>query len=281
MQALTERYQPKTLADFAGLGRPKAVLGSFASSPYSASFLFVGPAGTGKTTMAFALARQIGGETYHIPAQKCDLETVNRIIEKCHYRPWRGNWNFVICDEADRMSKAAQIAWLSKLDSTAAPPDTIVVFTANETVLLEDRFLSRCRTLHFETADILEPAAALLARVWNAEAPAGAETPDFRRIVQDSGLNVRGALNELELEILAPGTRPKLEPAPVGPRDELPPRSSHRKAPARPISAGGLHCPISGCGGTSANRQGVIAHLRLIHGQDKAARDSLMAAAGL
>jgi len=42
-------------------------------------------------------------------------------------------------DEADRMSKAAQLHLLSKLDATAFPPNTIFIFTANATDGLEDR----------------------------------------------------------------------------------------------------------------------------------------------
>jgi len=139
MQPLVEKYKPATLADFAGMERARMVLSKFAAEPYSSAWLLIGPAGTGKTTMAFAAAKQIGGEIYHLPAKACDLEAVNRVCGKCHYRPWQGNWNHVIIDEGDQMSPAAQLAFLSKLDSTAAPPDTIFWFTANETRLLQDR----------------------------------------------------------------------------------------------------------------------------------------------
>jgi DNA polymerase III gamma/tau subunit/predicted DNA-binding transcriptional regulator AlpA len=208
MTPLVEKYKPATLADFAGMERARLALANFAAAPYSSAWLLVGPAGTGKTTMAFAAARQIGGEIYHLPAKACDLEAVNRVCGKCFYRPWQGNWNHVIIDEGDQMSPAAQLAFLSKLDSTAAPPDTIFWFTANETRLLQPRFLSRCRKLTFDTAGLIEPGAALLAKIWQAEA-AGAPAPDFHAVMQAAGCNIREALMLLETEMLAPGGLPQ------------------------------------------------------------------------
>ena len=118
------------------------------------------------------------------------------------------------------MSPAAQLAFLSKLDSTAAPPDTIFWFTANETRLLQDRFLSRCRKLTFDTAGLLEPGAALLAKIWKAETRA--TPPDFRAVMQAAGCNIREALMLLETEMLAPGGLPAAKPAT---------RPSHRPPP--------------------------------------------------
>lgn len=50
------------------------------------------------------------------------------------------------------------------------------------------------------------------------------------------------------------------------------------KSAAPKPAAGTFHCPIAECCGTSANRQGVVAHLRMTHKiTDKSERDSLMA----
>jgi hypothetical protein len=49
------------------------------------------------------------------------------------------------------LTSAAQLALLSKLDSTDPAPNTIWIFTANDTERLERRFLSRCKVLDFSS----------------------------------------------------------------------------------------------------------------------------------
>jgi len=274
MQPLVEKYRPKRLADFAGLSAPRVVLARFAAEPYSAAWLLVGAAGTGKTTMAFALAEEIGAEVHHIPSRNCDLETVEKVCASCFYHPWAGDWHAVIVDEADQMSRPAQLAFLSKLDSTAPPPDTFFLFTANDTALLERRFISRTRVLRFSLEAESAAAIAYLERVWRAETKASA--PDCAALLRDSGYNLRDALMQLELELVAPGTyRPQAAiQEPPACAESL--RPSHRRLAVPVIRA---YCPK--CSAPSANRQGVVAHLRLVHKMKKPEWDAAMLAAGI
>jgi len=101
------------------------------------------------------------------------------------------------------MTPQAQLAFLSKLDGTAFPPQTCFVFTANDTERLQDRFLSRCMVLQFQSHGIAKEAASLLERIWTAEAGESAERPNFLRMVQDGKNNVRNAVNSLQVELLA------------------------------------------------------------------------------
>ena len=201
---LAEKYQPATIAGFAGLERPRALLSALAKEPYSSAWLLVGPSGTGKTTMALALHKHVGGQLHHIPSRKCDMATVESTIRSCWYTPMLGRWHIVLVDEADKMTLPAQLAFLSILDATASPPDTIFCFTANSTKALEDRFRSRCRMVRFTTDDLADPAAKLLARIWKKESKA--KPPNFAAILKDTGCNIRSALMALETEMIAPST---------------------------------------------------------------------------
>jgi replication-associated recombination protein RarA len=201
-QPLAEKYRPRAIAEFVGLERPKKIIGQFAANPYQSAWLFVGPPGVGKTSMALALASQIGAEIHHIPSQKCNAQAIDDTCRVCAYVPMAGGFHLVIADEADRMTPAAQLALLSKLDATDAPPNTIWVFTCNSTDGLEPRFLSRTRQIEFSSYGLANEAARLLESIWQREAR-GAAAPNFARIVKDSANNLRDALMCLETELLA------------------------------------------------------------------------------
>ena len=203
-EPLTEKYRPRKIGSFVGLEKSRRILAKFAANPYPASWLFVGPPGTGKTTMGLALAEELRAEVHHIPSQQCTVDAIHDTVRRCWYVPQSGTFHLVLVDEADRMSPAAQLALLSKLDSTAFPPQTVFVFTCNGTDGLEPRFLSRCRVLEFSSYGTAEEIANLLRAVWDRETDTPADgPPNFARIVKDSHNNVRDALMRLELEILA------------------------------------------------------------------------------
>jgi replication-associated recombination protein RarA len=199
---LAEKYRPRAIEDFIGLDKPKRILGKFALNPYQSAWIFIGPPGTGKTTMALALAEMLRAEVHHIPSQQCNVANVEDVIRQCWYVPVSGGFHLVLVDEADKMSNAAQLHFLSKLDATAFPPQTIFVFTCNATDGLESRFLSRTRQIEFSSYGLASEATRLLESIWECEAN-GTSAPNFARIVKESSNNVRDALMTLETELLA------------------------------------------------------------------------------
>jgi len=119
-EPLTLKYQPQTVEDFVGLENQKAILSALIKRPRPCALLLIGPPGVGKTTIALAFAKQLKAGLIQIPSQKCTVETIEKAWETVHYYPKSGGGWVVLADEADKMSYAAQVALLSKLDSVSA-----------------------------------------------------------------------------------------------------------------------------------------------------------------
>jgi replication-associated recombination protein RarA len=202
MTALTKKYQPRRIRDFAGLARAKAIMGKLVANPYPSAWLFTGDSGTGKTTLALAVGNELNAQVIHVPAADCTVDKVRWIRENTASMPMFGDWFLVLVDEADRMSPAAQVAFLSLLDATGFPSNTIFVFTRNESAKLEDRFLSRVKEIPFNGSIDAKEFGDLLYSVWFDEAPVHATAPLMHEIIAESGCNIRKALNDIEMELM-------------------------------------------------------------------------------
>ena len=200
--ALTDKYRPETIEKFVGLDKQKKIIGNFAKKPVSCAWLFVGASGVGKSSMGMALAREMGAELHHIPSQQANLANLEEVVRMCHYVPMFGGFHVVLVDEINDCSRAFQLALFSKLDSTDPCPNTIWVFTCNDTDKLEKPFLSRCRLLEFGSYGLRSDLAEFLAKVWESETGKPGEL-NFERIAKDSQNNFRSALATLEIELLA------------------------------------------------------------------------------
>lgn len=203
MVDLTSKYKPSRIKDFAGLKMAKAMMSKLAANPWESSWLFVGDSGTGKSTLAMAVANELGAEVHHIPSSKCDKAAVEQLVYDCNFIPMNGGWHVVIVEEADQMTIQAQNAFLSVLDGSGHfPQKTVFIFTCNSAKKLEKRFLSRCRVIEFDGKVDAQDCGQYLYEVWWAEAPAHAPAPLMHKIIASACGNVRAALMEIEMEIL-------------------------------------------------------------------------------
>lgn len=200
-QSFSEKYRPVSLDGFIGLEKPRKILSKLVANPFASAWLFVGPSGTGKTTAALAVAAEINAELIHIPSQHCTVAELEESLRMTQYVPAAGKkfW-LVLVDEADQMTEKAQLALLSKLDSTGMRDNTIFIFTCNATDKLETRFLSRCRVLEFSSYGLNGNLVELLRRIWVAESN-GAPELNWKSLT--AGNNVRECLHKLELELMA------------------------------------------------------------------------------
>jgi replication-associated recombination protein RarA len=207
-ESLSDKYKPKQVAEFMQVF-PRKVMLSLLANPKPSAWYFLGASGLGKTEMALAVANEMPAQLHHIASKECDLERVRELKLACNYVPYdmfsperRCKMHVVIIDEADQMSPAAQLAFLSLLDATGFPPSTVFIFTGNSTDGLEARFMSRVKLLPFSKEGMAPRIVELLAAIWAQEA-GSAPAPNFTRIAKDSYNNVRDAINTLEVELMA------------------------------------------------------------------------------
>lgn len=217
MENLLTKFRPRTLAEV--LGQPAIVrsLSQYVRHPHPAAFLFGGETGTGKTSTAFALARELGvavdeaelGGLYEIPSGELGADLVRAVFRQLHFRPLMGTgWRMLVCNEAELMSRAAEIIWLDQLEKL--PSSSVVIFTTNRPEQLSPRFRDRCEGFAFRSKiEDLRPALRELAcKVWSAEVGVG-EPP----LLETLGLPAPGDVTALHasfrlaLQQLAPLVR--------------------------------------------------------------------------
>ena len=196
---LTEAYRPRTLDDMRGQDWVVSHLRAFASNPHPQAFLFLGGTGTGKTSAALALAEALGcdvdkdafGGVYTVASGEQSAETVRDLASWMNTIPWHGSgWKVIIVNEADRISRPAEMIWLDQLENL--PARTVVVFTTNDASRLSARFCDRCISLEFDDdAERLGPQArAYLREIATGEGIKLTDL-DIEKIIADSTNNDR------------------------------------------------------------------------------------------
>lgn len=235
-QALVDKYRPRILADVRGQEHVVGALQKWLGNPYSSAFIFEGGTGTGKTSAAIALARDLGvevdqpqlGGLYQIPSGEQTGETVRALAQSLALSPMMGSgWKVAIINEADYMSPSAAQIWLDVLENL--PRKTVVIFTTNHAGKLPSRFRDRCTTYHFESSFlILRPTLEEhLDDIWTTETgdPNPPRLQDLDIVDQEGNSSFRRMLQAIQPHVLA-GTRPTVKPAapPPAPRLSLIPR---------------------------------------------------------
>ncbi len=163
------------------------------------SLILWGPPGTGKTTLARIIAREVNAEFIELSAVTSGKKDVEKVIEHA-----RQNWNLnlrtiLFVDEIHRFNKAQQDAFLPHVESGLIT--LIGATTENPSFEVITPLLSRTRVLVLqplskdEIIDILKRALKLLKKTKNV-------TPKALDYVAElSGGDARVALGNLELAL--------------------------------------------------------------------------------
>ena len=128
----------------------------------SHAYLFVGTRGTGKTSVARILARELGvsdKDLYEMDAAShTGVDNIRELREGVNMMPFESPYKFYIIDEAHMLSKGAWNAFLKTLEEP--PEHAIFVLATTERDKVPDTIQSRCEIYTFK-----QPTREVLSKV--------------------------------------------------------------------------------------------------------------------
>ena len=175
---LYRKYRPQTFADVVGQEHVvNALSNAIKLDKIAHAFLFCGPRGTGKTSMARILAKSlncINGPTL-TPCGKCPscldilnsipkdvieidaasnrlVEDTQNILEKIQYAPVNGKFKIYVIDEVHMLSNHAFNALLKTLEEP--PKNVIFILATTEAHKVLETIISRCQRYDFRRIQI-------------------------------------------------------------------------------------------------------------------------------
>ncbi|MBC7565047.1 replication-associated recombination protein A [Candidatus Saccharibacteria bacterium] len=199
---LAERMRPETLADVIGqthLLGDNEILKQIVKNREPVSLILWGPPGSGKTTLARIIAKEVHAEFTEISAVTSGKKDVERIVEHA-----RQNWNLqlrtiLFVDEIHRFNKAQQDAFLPHVESGLIT--LIGATTENPSFEVITPLLSRTRVLVLQPLQKTEVMTILKRAVKLDKVTARIDTASLDYIAELSGGDARVALGNLELAL--------------------------------------------------------------------------------
>lgn len=195
---LYRKYRPATFADVSEQQHVvKTIMNQLASGKVAHAYLFAGPRGVGKTTIARLLARAVNCENRQAnqsePCNECSMcldakqgrfldiveidaasqtrveETRENIIENVRFAPSRGKYKVFIIDEVHMLSTSSFNAILKTLEEP--PAHAMFILATTELHKIPATIISRCQRFDFHRI----PADEIVARLGKISDTEGVE----------------------------------------------------------------------------------------------------------
>jgi DNA polymerase-3 subunit gamma/tau len=152
--ALYTKYRPQKFSEVLGQEHITDILAeTIKNEKISHAYLFIGTRGTGKTSVARILAREIGtteNDLYEIDAaSNTSVENIRELNESINISPFNSKYKIYILDEVHMLSKSAFNALLKTLEEP--PAHAIFILATTEPHKIPDTVISRCETYTFKT----------------------------------------------------------------------------------------------------------------------------------
>jgi len=197
-----EKYRPKKLEDMVGQEEVVARLKSFVSKRSLPHLLFAGPAGTGKTTAALCIARELFGDGWRQnllelnASDERGIDTVRtKIKDYARTRPIGDvPYKIILLDESDALTSDAQHALRRTMEMFTQTCRFIL--DCNYSSRIIEPIQSRCAVFRFKRLSE-DDVKKMLSKIAKAEKLTFGEEAE-EAIIYASGGDLRKAINVLQ-----------------------------------------------------------------------------------
>lgn len=199
MRNLAATYRPSRLEDVVGQEQVKQVLGVHLEAKPKSGYLFVGSAGTGKTTCARIFAYELNhGKTNVSEINAADsngVDGIRQLIEEAKKKPIGTPYRIFILDECHMLTIQAWNALLKLIEEP--PPTVVILLCTTDPRKIPNTITSRVLRLDFSRID-LPLVQQRLEWVLQQEGYTDYQPEALRYVAQLSNGGMRDALSMLD-----------------------------------------------------------------------------------